>query len=171
MDNIKLNLKGIRIKAMPVEKYTAEMLYKMRFQDTAFVIAKMDTMKKAEIAGEIQPILESLYMKVNAYGNDDVPYEDQPSAAQFMACMTKIKHWETILYWLYEIDIMMGETKVQRLAEKAAQLLAAYERGEISIDEMKRHKLKEMWQEGAMKQCHTDEIVQQAASLARKYYR
>jgi hypothetical protein len=76
-------------------------------------------MRKAEMAAEIQPILDQLYATADRYGNPDYPLEDQIGPELFMNIMTKIKRWETIIYWLFEIDIMMGETELDKQVKAA----------------------------------------------------
>ena len=96
-------------------------LFQLPFKECAIYIGNMDTMKKAEVAAEIQPILDSLYATADRYGNKDYPIEDQIGPDMFVHIMGRIKRWETIIYWLFEMDILMGETELDkqvRAAEK-----------------------------------------------------
>ena len=96
-------------------------LFAMTFKDCAFHISKMDTFKKAEMASKVQIILDSLYQQASKYGDSNLPREEQIGPDIFQYVMQRIKHWEQIMYWLYEIDILMEETKLDasiREAEK-----------------------------------------------------
>lgn len=161
---------GVTGSAFDVNGVDAEMLYKMQYADAATVVRKMDTMKKAEVVSEIQPILDSLYAYVHRYGNPDYPAEDQPSVAAFQAGMTKIKHWETLLYWLYEIDIMYDEAMLAEAIEEASQEVACTTRPDSAavsrLDTLNKKKEVTMG-EGA----HTDEIMSFAAQLCGKYFK
>lgn len=163
---------GVTGNQFDISTVDAETLYKLQYADAANMVRKMDTMQKAKIAAEIQPILDSLYAYVNRFGNPDYPAEDQPSVALFQAGMTKIKHWETILYWLYEIDIMYDEAMLleaiqEAEAEVAVSKVMDSDSAAIShLDTLKKKKEVQIG-EGA----HTDEIMSFAAQLCGKYFK
>lgn len=163
---------GVTGSQFDISTVTAETLYKLQYADAANMVRKMDTMQKAEIAAEIHPILDSLYAYVNRFGNPDYPAEDQPSVALFQAGMSKIKHWETILYWLYEIDIMYDEAMLleaiqEAEAEVAVSKVMDTDSAAISrLDTLKKKKEVQIG-EGA----HTDEIMSFAAQLCGKYFK
>lgn len=100
-----------------------ERLFNMSFKDCAMYISKMDTIMKAEIAAQIKTILDSLYLQTDRYGNPDYSKDEQIGPDIFVFIMSKIKHWETILYWLFEIDILMEETKIDQLIREAEERL------------------------------------------------
>lgn len=167
-----------------------ERIFSMQFKDCAQYIAKMDTLKKADIAAQIQPVLDSLYAQTDRYGNPDYPLEDQIGPDIFIYIMGKIKRWETILYWLYEIDIMMEETKLDQLIREAESRL---EENNYNLD-MTRIRVKEvenpdtgkiqkkrvvvnamedlstLYRERAARGNHTEEIMDLAKSLTSKYF-
>jgi len=98
-----------------------ERLYALSFKNCALTISKMDTFKKAETASKVQTILDNLYQQASRYGDSDLPREEQIGPDIFQYIMQRIKHWEQIMYWLYEIDILMEETNLDasiREAEK-----------------------------------------------------
>jgi hypothetical protein len=160
---------GVSVKAAPLSSYDANRLYRMRFQDTAFIIAKMDTMQKANVAAQIQPVLDSLYATANKWGNEEVEPEDQPTAAQYMGIMGKIKHWETILYWLYEIDIMLENADLKTLALQAELDLEHYKLGIKGMTESARDKAQATIQKAQDRVAHTSEILDLTLNLTRKY--
>ena len=110
-----------KITAAPIESFTARDIYAMKFPDAAKTIARMDTMRKAYISSEAQSVIDSLYEFANRFGNEDYEACDQPSIAQFRATLGKIKHWEIIMFWLYEIDILMSDHELAKLAAQAEQ--------------------------------------------------
>lgn len=163
---------GVTGSKFDISTVNAETLYKLQYADAANLVRRMDTMQKAVIAAEVQPILDSLYVYVNRFGNPDYPAEDQPSVALFQAGMSKIKHWETILYWLYEIDIMYDEAMLEeaiREAEKEAAASVFVESDSAAISHLDTLKKKKevMIGDGA----HTDEIMSFAAQLCGKYFK
>lgn len=153
------------------EQYDAERLYRMKFQDTAYVIAKMDTLKKAEVSSDIQYILTSLYEAANRYGNPNIEKEAQPTAEQFRGIMGKIKHWETLLYWLFEIDIMMTESTIQDLIRVAEQEYAkTLQSDDASLQEKAAMKLEKLEASKEIYTAHTAEIMGIASELTKKYF-
>ena len=162
---------GVTGEAFDICTVNAETLYSLQYADAAKLVHRMDTMQKARIAAEIQPILDSLYAYVNRFGNPDYPADDQPSVALFQAGMSKIKHWETILYWLYEIDIMYDEAMLVEAIEAAEKEVAATSTDEPDTAVISR--LVTLKKEKEVKigdGAHTDEIMNFAAQLCRKYF-
>lgn len=162
-----------KFKAAPIESYTAKSLYEMKFQDAAKVIAKMDTMQKAYVASQAQEYLDCLYANANRFGNPDYPIEEQPSIAQFRGIMGKIKHWETIMFWLLEIDIMMQADDLALLAYEAEQEIEklkqyeAYAPEKVAKEVAKREKV---INKAMNTQAHTIEIMNQAAQLTAMFF-
>jgi hypothetical protein len=164
-------------------------LFHMQFKDCAAAIGKMDTIKKAEVAAQIQPILDSLYAQADRYGNPDYPKDEQISPDIFIYIMGKIKRWETILYWLYEIDIMMEETKLDEMIREAERRLEEHDYNdfdrirykEVINEEGKVVKqrtvvkasedLAALYAERNARGNHTDEIIDMAKSLARRFFK
>jgi len=164
-------------------------LFNKSFKDCAEFISQMDTLKKAEVAANIQPILLSLYDMVDKYGNPDYPRDEQIGPDVFIFIMSKIKRWETILYWLYEIDIMMEETSLDTLIHEAEERIAATTdpdatrirvkdvQLEIGLTVKKRvtvsvrEDLNTLLAERASRGNHTEEIMSMAKSLANKYFK
>jgi hypothetical protein len=153
------------------------------FKKCIETIHDMDTFKKADIAAQIQPTLDSLYIQTERYGNPDYDLEDQIGPDIFLYIMSKIKRYENVLYWLYEIDILMGETDIDRLIAEAEERIAAtgcdtrirMKKGEDG----KRHKvvvnakedLATLRADKASMQCNTDDILAQAKLMAAKYFK
>lgn len=169
-----------KFKAAPIENYDARALYAMKFQDTAHVITRMDTMQKALISSEVQVHLDCLYEQANRFGNPDFGLDEQPSAAQFRGIMGKIKHWETILYWLFEIDVMMEAEDLQRLAVEAEKEIEHYQyaldmKGVNEQYKALSHKMiaknTKIIDKANNTIPRTQEIIDMAASLATKYFR
>lgn len=178
-----------------------ERIFNMQFKDCAMYIGKMDTMRKAQVAAEIRPIIDSLYMQADRYGNSDYPLEDQIGPDMFIHIMSKIKRWETVLYWLYEIDILMGETELDRMVATAEKKLEAIDwdldavktvvvpntegivgkSGKVTKTVKRTVNLYQEYKELKYKQIdrgnHTEEIIQQsdimaqAAALAKRYFK
>jgi len=111
--------KPFKIKAAPIESFDAHALYKLKFSDAAQKIREMDTHQKAAIVFEINLITKSLYNIANRYGNDQYKRDEQITSKQFEEIIRKIKHWETLLYWLFEIDVLMEKHTPDHLAELA----------------------------------------------------
>lgn len=163
----------------------AERLYNMTFKGSIEAIKGMDTIKKAQIAGEIQPILEELYAQANTYGNTDIEPAERINAETFMAVMGKIKKWETLLYWLFEIDILLCETTLDKLISEAEERLREHggkDFKRIRIKECadgKKHRvevsayedLATLYAEKQANQTHMDEIVDMANELTNKYFK
>jgi hypothetical protein len=145
----------------------------------------MDTIKKAEVAAEIKPILEGIYLQVDTYGNSNFERDEQIGPDLFIMLMGKIKRWETILYWLYEIDILMGETELDRMiadAEKRYEennyddnaTRIRYKDIEDETGKMKKTRVKvnikdelhELKCKELERGIHTEEIMAQADALA-----
>lgn len=158
------------IVAAPLESYTARALYEMKFQDAAKVIARMDTFQKAYISTQAQDVIDCLYEYANRFGNDDYEACDQPSISQFRGIMGKIKHWETIMYWLLEVDVMMEADELAKLAVEAEnEIMAALEQS--------RHVTEKEWDRtdkliAKAKACapRTQEIMNQAAELTAMFF-
>lgn len=162
--------KGVTGVPFDVNTVNAEMLYKLQYGDAADMIRKMDTMKKAEVVAEIQPILDSLYAYVHRYGNPDYPAEDQPSVALFQAGMTKIKHWETLLYWLYEIDVLYDESVLaDSIREAQEEVACSYKPDSASISRLDTLNKKQAITMG--KGAQTEEIMSFASQLCNKYFK
>lgn len=166
----RANSKGVTAIKVPIEWYDAEKLYKMKFQHTARIISKMDTMQKAKIAAEIQPTLDSLYEMANRYGNPDYEADERIGPAQFQSVMGKIKHWETLLYWLYEIDIMIEEAEIEKLVREAKEELAKVKHSKTPLKAKMEENYEMQLQRKREVQAHTDEIMELASSLTAKYF-
>lgn len=170
-----------------------ERLFAMGFKDCAQYISKMDTMKKADVAAQIQPVLESLYAQTDRYGNPDYPLEDQIGPDIFIYVMGKIKRWETILYWLYEIDILMNESELDRMIQAAERKLEANDYEDFLVGKVieaprkrpdpkksemvkktvyvsGKEQLYDMYAEREARGNHTEEIMDAAKDLAAKYF-
>ena len=161
----------------------SERIYAMSFQNCIEYIRKMDTMEKAEVAAEINVTLGELYAQVDTYGNDDYPAEDRIDTAMFVHIMGVIKKWETMLYWLYEIDILMGEDEIARKLETARQRMEEvnWDLESCSVrlipgEDGKKHKQlvndAKYYMELQMqqKEAHTDEIMSMAQDLCKKFF-
>ena len=183
---------GAIYKTITNEHDPLERLFTLSFKECAKKISQMDTIEKAEIAAQVQPKLDALYLQADKYGNPDYPREEQIGPEIFMHIMSQIKRWETIIYWLYEIDILMGETELDRLIQEAEhrldnelaqqQIAAGKEvtrfkfiadsdgvkhRTKINVQE----ELKELQTQKINRGIHTDEIMSQAAALTKKYFK
>lgn len=154
----------------------------MSFKFCIETIHKMDTYKKADMAAQIQPILDGLYIQTDRYGNKNFDREDQIGPDIFIYIMGKIKRYENVLYWLYEIDILMGETDIDKLIEEAEERIAATgceTRIRIKKDEKgKGHRvvvradedLATLKADKAAMSCNMETILDQAKVLAAKYF-
>lgn len=158
------------VKAAPIETYDAPALYALKFQDAAKVITRMDTMQKALVSSQAQEYIDSLYSHANRFGNVDYPLDEQPSAAQFRGIMGKIKHWETIMYWLLEIDVMMEAAELERLAEEAERELDEYLHDIRMISAKGVKQRSDIIKKAENTKANTDEIMSLAAELAGKYF-
>lgn len=172
-----------------------ERIFAMPFKDCALYISKMDTMKKADIAAQIQPILTGLYLQADRYGNPNYGRDEQIGPDIFNHIMGRIKRWETVLYWLYEIDILMEETELDeqvRAAEKKMEALewdqeAIHKRvvpnveglvspksgkvtKNITIQVTYSDEYTELVKQRERRGNHTNDIMSMASSLASKYF-
>ncbi|MEG1636099.1 MAG: hypothetical protein RR324_01170 [Cellulosilyticaceae bacterium] len=181
---------GAIYKNFPTSKDSEiEALFSKPFKDCAKYIASMDTMKKADMAAQIQPVLDHLYFEVNKYGNKNYDRDEQISPDAYIYIMGKIKRWETIIYWLYEIDIMMEETNLDKLIHEAENRLAANGNDsklsrirvrdvyneELGITQKQRvtvnakEDLNTLYMERMARGNHTEEIMEMAKNLSIKY--
>ena len=160
-----------KITAAPIESYTARSLYEMKFHDAARVITRMDSMRKAVISSDVQQYLNSLYENANRFGNENFPLDEQPSMAQFRGIIGKIKHWETIMYWLYEIDILMEAKDLAELALEAEYEIEEAKAGRRCISPKELRKQTEHVEKAIKAPVpHTLEIMNQAAALAAAFW-
>lgn len=167
----------------------SEKLYGKSFVDCAREISTLDTFKKAELAAEVQEKLSTLYENANTYDNKDYAMEDRVNASEYMNIMSRIKRWELILYWLFEIDILMQETPLDQIIKDAEHKLEEVnynphavrvrikpvvdmetgitrrQKVEVNIKDEYESLLAERDARGY----HTDEIIAQAKLLAQKY--
>lgn len=171
------------------EQDEIDRLFHMQFKDCAITISKMDSMKKAVIASKIQPKLDCLYATTERYGNPDYPKDEQIGPAEFTYIMGMIKRWETIIYWLYEIDILMEETKLDELIREAEQRLEKNNWNPelkrirvkpVVIDGKKckervtvnaREDLATLYAERHARGNHTEDIMDLAKQLSNKYFK
>jgi hypothetical protein len=86
-----------------------------------------------------------------------------------MGIMGKIKHWETILYWLYEIDIMLENADLKTLALQAELDLEAYNAGLKPMTDKALDKAQAAVQHAKDRVAHTSEILDLALNLTKKY--
>ena len=163
----------------------AERLYNMTFKGSIEMIKRMDTIKKAQITGEIQPILEELYAQADTYGNDDIEPSERINTELFMVIMGKIKKWETLLYWLFEMDILMCETSLDKLIAEAEERLREHDDKDFKririkeCEDGKKHRvevsayedLSTLYAEKQANQSHMNEIVNMANELTNKYFK
>jgi len=157
------------VTAAPLESYTARSLYDMKFQDAAKVITRMDTMMKAYMSTEAQGHLDCLYEYANRFGNDDYEACDQPSISQFRGIMGKIKHWETIMYWLLEIDVLFESVDLQRMAEEAERDIEASKNGTVLMNAGAVKKAEKAILKASVHVPRTQEIIDQAAMLTAMF--
>ena len=187
-------LKMTIYKDFPLENETeARRLYRLGFKDCANTISLKDTEEKAQIASEIQTILDSLYTYVQKYGTEGCFAKDKMEPATFAFVLKKIERWETVLYWIYEVDMLMGETEIDRLIRKAERLFQAggadaalvrfkieevvvrEEGGGLKIKKQRvpvniAEELQELRATKESKGRHTEDIVAMAANLTKKFY-
>lgn len=160
-------------KAKDASLFTAEELYKLQFKECADVIKRMDMYTKARISAEINKTLEYQYEAVSVYGQPGIPLAEQMSPKTFELFMSKIKHYETILYWLYEIDIMMNESELDDLIKEAEELQAKVSAAstELQIKEVESAKRKVTKKQKDIYKTSSDamDIMAMAANLTAKY--
>lgn len=182
--------KGAIYKSFVTTDSELDRLFALPFKECAKKISTMDTMKKADTAAQIQPILDNLYAQVDRYGNPNYSRDEQIGPEMFIHLMSKIKRWETLLYWLYEIDIMMEETELDKLIEEAHKRYEAvdyddnatrirYKPIETEDGKIKKQRtvvnvredLTTLIREREARGNHTEEIMNQAKQLANKYFK
>jgi len=161
-----------KITAAPLDSYTAKSLYEMKFPVAAKVIAQMDTMQKAFISCQAQEHIDCLYEQANRFGNEDYEASEQPTMSQFRGIMGKIKHWEIIIYWLLEIDIMMEAQNLAELAVQAeAEIIAAMTGdGQIWMAQNELKKREKLIEQSKACTPHTTEIMNRAADLTAMFF-
>lgn len=159
-----------------------ERLLGMSFKGSIEMIHKMDTFKKADMAAQIRPMIDELYLQCDRYGNSELPRDEQINVEMFMYLMGKIKRYETILYWLYEIDILIGDTELDRMIKEAEDRIANSDdelRYRLRMGEDgKRHRvvvnveedLKDLYKQKEEQAPKTNEILDMAAALTAKYF-
>ena len=172
-----------------------ETLFHQSFTECAKSITSMDTLKKADIAAQIEPILTNLYETANKFGNPNFSRDEQISPDVFNLVMGKIKRWETILYWLYEIDILMQETDLDQIIAAEEKRLAEHDgfgpcvtprqimrprkkpdptKSELVKDTIfisTQDNLNELYAQRNARGCNTDAIMAMAAELTIKYHK
>jgi len=159
------------VTAAPLESYSARSLYEMKFQDAAKVIARMDTMMKAYVSTQAQEYIDCLYAHANRFGNEDYEACDQPTIAQFRGIMGKIKHWETIMYWLLEVDVMMEAEELAKLAMEAEnEIMDAMVGNRPGITTKQLKRAENVISKSKACVPRTQEIINQAAALTAMFY-
>lgn len=148
----------------------AERLYNLSFDACMAEIHAMDTHVKAEIAFEVKDILQTLYTTANRYGNPDLSRDEQISYAVFMNVMSKIKRYEIVLGWLYEIDKAMDlaalDDKIKEAEEKLDEAIRQQDKGAFTRTSKTLLQLKETKQNGGTPL----EIVNRAQELMNRYW-
>lgn len=165
----------------------SETVYNMSFKNCIEYIRKMDTMTKAEVSAEINVTLKELYLQADRYGNEDLEACDRIDTAMFVHIMGVIKKWETLLYWLFEIDILMGEDEISRKLQAAEERMnevdwdtESYSVRFVKGEDGKNHKalvndnnyymdlVAQKYDKS--NQAHTDDIISMAEDLCKKYF-
>ena len=148
----------------------AERLYNLAFDACMLEIHRMDTHVKAEIAFEVKDILKELYASANRYGNPELSREEQLSYSAFMNVMSKIKRYEIVLGWLYEIDKAMDlaalDEKIKEAQEKLDEAIKQQDKQAFTRTSKTLLQLKETKSNGGTPQ----EIVTRAQELMNRYW-
>lgn len=151
-----------------IANVTAEDLYKLPFDEAQEKVHMMDTAQKALVLKDVQAHLDELYAYVNRFGNENYPGVDRPSQAGFLSGMQRIKHWEAIVQWLLEYDIVYKEAiLLDQMDETLPEFESMYEQQAGKVDE-------------AMKQSETinnlasfygTALVNESAALMNKFFK
>lgn len=148
----------------------AEELYNMPFDYCMNEIHRMDTHVKADIAFEVKDILKELYAAANRYGNPDLTRDEQLPYSAFLNVMSKIKRYEIVLGWLYEIDKAMDlvelDEKIKIAEEKLNEAIEQHDKDAFTISSKSLLQLKETRSNGGTPQ----EIVTRAQELMNRYW-
>lgn len=148
----------------------AERLYNLSFDACIEEIHRMDTHVKAEIAFEVKGILTELYGNANRYGNPNLSGDEQIPYAVFMNIMGKIKRYEIVLGWLYEIDkamdIMILNEKIAEAQEKLDEAIKSQDKEAFEVSSKALLKLKETKENGGTPQ----DIITRAQELMNSYW-
>lgn len=148
----------------------ADRLYNLSFDACIEEIHRMDTHVKAEIAHEVKCILAELYNNANRYGNSDLSRDEQIPYGVFMNVMGKIKRYEIILGWLYEIDKAMDLVILnEKIAEAQAQLdeaIKSQDKEAFEISSKTLTKLQETKSNGGTPQ----DIITRAQELMNQFW-
>lgn len=148
----------------------AEELYNLAFDSCMKEIHRMDTHIKADVAFEVKDILHALYASANRYGNPELSRDEQLSYSAFMNVMSKIKRYEIILGWLYEIDkamdLAMLDDKIKEAEAKLDEAIEQQDKNAFTRTSKTLLKLKEEKSNGGTPQ----EIVSRAQELMNRYW-
>lgn len=160
-----------------------ERLYHSGFEQCIREIHKMDTIKKSEIAARIEQILLYLNEEANRYGTDgkmarvyDESLEDYRfvrvgamSSKEFENILNKIKRYETLLYWLYEIDIAYDQSMLEDKIREAREEIGKMGEDETSEMARQERRMAKLEAERSSLNSNSEEIIDMAKMLTMKY--
>ncbi len=110
------------VKPVILKTMNAEQLFEMSFSQAASVITQLTTQQKVIISSEINSRLDFLYNFVQRYGEKGVSRDEEVREVHFIGAVGRIKRWETLLYWLFEMDLQVNASIIaQMIADAEAE--------------------------------------------------
>lgn len=97
----------MKLKVNKMFKCTLQELFELPYSKAQFFAQHvLSAEQRLQYAAEIEEKLVTLYDALAPY-RDGIPKEgeDWISPSDFLKRLSAIKHWETILEWLYEVDM------------------------------------------------------------------